>query len=244
MKTLQSLFISLAIIISCVGSTFLFVNYKTNSNTNIYATGSAEVDFTADLIVWRGKFTSRAQTSKEAYNKIKSDSEIVKNYLISNEILDSEMVFNSVDINEDYVSNYDSNGRFVSRTLVGYELSQDVTITSDNIEKVEKVSRDVSSLLEAGVEFTSYSPEYYCSKLDEIKLDLIRKATTNAKERINIMAEEAGAHIGKLINSRLGVFQIVAKNSGTSNYSYDGYFDTSSKNKTASITVRLEYSLN
>ena len=57
------------------------------------------------------------------------------------------------------------------------------------------------------------------------------------------MAKEANASTGKLKNSRLGVFQIVAKNSGTSAYGYDGYLDTSSKDKTASITVRLEYSI-
>jgi hypothetical protein len=57
------------------------------------------------------------------------------------------------------------------------------------------------------------------------------------------MAQNSGARIGKLRNSSLGVFQITAKNSGTGSYSYDGAFDTSSRSKTASITVRLEYDL-
>lgn len=58
------------------------------------------------------------------------------------------------------------------------------------------------------------------------------------------MAAEAGASVGKLLNSRLGVFQITAQNTGTSNYTYDGYFDTTSQHKTATITVRLDYNLN
>ena len=58
------------------------------------------------------------------------------------------------------------------------------------------------------------------------------------------MAKEAGANVGKLISSRLGVFQITAQNTGTSSYTYDGYFDTSSQHKTATITVRLDYNLN
>ena len=57
------------------------------------------------------------------------------------------------------------------------------------------------------------------------------------------MAKNSGAKVGKLRNSNLGVFQITATNSGTSSYSYDGAFDTSSRNKTASITVKLEYDL-
>ncbi|MCR4832024.1 MAG: SIMPL domain-containing protein, partial [Butyrivibrio sp.] len=87
------------------------------------------------------------------------------------------------------------------------------------------------------------SPEYYYTALDELKLDLIDKASVNAKDRIDIIAKNSGASLGKLKNSSLGVFQITAQNTGTSSYSYDGAFDTSSRYKTATITVRLEYDL-
>ena len=111
------------------------------------------------------------------------------------------------------------------------------------MDTVERISREISTLLDQGVELTSDSPEYYYSDLDALKLDLIDKASENAKERIDIVAKNTGAKIGKLNNSSLGVFQITAKNSGTSSYSYDGAFDTSSRHKTATITVKLEYGL-
>ena len=79
--------------------------------------------------------------------------------------------------------------------------------------------------------------------LDQDLLDLIEKATDNAKDRIDIIAKGSGASCGKLVNSNLGVFQITAANSGTSGYTYDGAFDTTSRMKTASITVKLEYEL-
>ena len=105
------------------------------------------------------------------------------------------------------------------------------------------ISRDISSLLDDGIELTSGSPEYYYSDLDALKLDLIDKASENARDRIEIIAKNADADLGKLKNSSLGVFQITAKNSGTGSYSYDGAFDSSSRYKTATITVRLEYDL-
>ena len=76
--------------------------------------------------------------------------------------------------------------------------------------------------------------------MDELKLQLIEEATQNAKQRIDIMAEGTGGKAGKLLNANLGVFQITAQNSD-SEYSYGGSFDTSSRNKTASITVKLNY---
>nr|MCR4798819.1 SIMPL domain-containing protein [Lachnospiraceae bacterium] len=114
---------------------------------------------------------------------------------------------------------------------------------SSNMSQVEKISRNISSLLDKGVELSSDSPEYYYSDLDALKLDLIDKASANAKERIDIIAKNSGAKLGKLQNSSLGVFQITAQNTGTSSYSYEGAFDTTSRNKTATITVRLEYDL-
>jgi len=40
----------------------------------------------------------------------------------------------------------------------------------------------------------------------------------------------------------MGVFQITGQNSNE-NYSYGGTFNTTSKNKTASITLRTEYAV-
>jgi len=240
---LTPLIIGLSMIVCCAVLVCGFLSYKGRAGHSISATGSASVDFESDLVVWRGYFRSEAMTSKAAYDKIKKEASVVNDYLTSNGIAPEEIVFNSVDITEDYDYYYDDYGNMTGKSLNGYTLEQGVVVTSANLDAVDKISRDISSLLDSGVEFTSFAPEYYCTKLDDVKLDLIEKATENARMRIRIMASQSGAKIGKLISSNLGVFQITAANTGTSNYSYDGYYDTSSRNKTASITVRLEYGL-
>ncbi len=239
----SALIIGLSVVISCIAIAYGLSHFRSESTHIISATGSASVDFEADIIIWRGSFSSVAYTSQDAYAKIKKDADIVKQYLTSNGVTDDEIVFNSVDIGRTYRDIYDINGNYTGSEADGYKLSQSVTVSSSNLDTVEKISRDISRLLDQGVELTSDSPEYYYSDLDALKLDLIDKASINAKERIDIVAKNSGASLGKLKNSNLGVFQITAKNSGTSSYSYDGAFDTSSRHKTASITVRLEYDL-
>ncbi len=239
----NTLIIGLCIVASCSVLAVGLSRFRSESVHTISATGSASVDFESDTIIWRGSFSAQDYTSKAAYNKIKSDSALVKKYLLDNGVTEDEIVFNSVDIWKNYRDIYDDNGNYIGREQDGYSLSQTVTVSSKDIDKVEKISRDISSLLETGVEFESNSPEYYYTGLDDLKLNLIEQATANAKERINIMATNSGAKLGKLRNSNLGVFQITATNSGTSSYSYDGSFDISSRNKTASITVKLEYDL-
>ena len=132
-----------------------FLSYKKQAGHSIAATGSASVDFDSDLVVWRGYFTSTASTSKAAYDKIKKEAALVNDYLTDNGISSDEIVFNSVDINENYDYDYDDYGNMLSSRLVGYTLQQGVVVSSSNIDAVEKISRDISSLLDSGVEFDS-----------------------------------------------------------------------------------------
>ena len=218
------------------------VSYKTHSGGDgLTATGSASCNFESDLIVWRGSFSAYGMTTKEAYGVIKDNAEIVKQYLLDNGITESELVFSSIDISQRYRTEYDEEGNYKREYPDGYDLYQGLTVTSTDIDKVELVSRDITKLIESGVKLASYSPEYYCTKLDEVKLDLIEKATDNARQRIDILVEGTGSRRGKLLTASLGVFQITPTNSGSSSYSYDGAFDTKSRYKTATVTVRLNY---
>lgn len=220
-----------------------FVSYKkTAGNGGLTATGSASCDFESDLIVWRGNFTAYGATTQEAYRLIKNDAEVIKDYLIKNGVSEEEMIFGSVRISQRWSYEYNDMGYETGRYLDGYDLYQEISVTSTDVDKVDSISRDITQLIEANVEFTSEAPEYYYTKLDELKLQLIDEATKNAKERIDIMAAGTGGTVGELRNANLGVFQITAQNTN-SDYSYGGSFDTSSRQKTASITVKLNYSV-
>lgn len=239
-----SIIIAVTAIICVIFFVFGFTDYKRIANgSGLTATGSASCDFESDLIVWRGSFSAYGMTTQEAYGTIKNDAEVIKKYLLDSGVSEDEMVFSSIDISQRTRTEYDEFGNYICDYADGYDLYQGLTVASNDIDKVEKVSRDITKLIESGVQFSSYSPEYYCTRLDEVKLELIQKATDNAKQRIDIMAAGSGCSAGDLLSANLGVFQITAKNSGAGEYSYDGAFDTSSRYKTAMITVRLNYAV-
>lgn len=219
------------------------VTYKqTSGSGGLTATGSASCDFEADLIVWRGNFSAYGMTTQDAYRRLKKDAEVVRNYLVENGVTEEEMVFGSISISKRYRYEYNDEGYEIGRYEDGYDLYQEISVTSNDVDKVDNISRDITQLIEADVEFNSESPEYYYTKLDELKLQLIEEATANAKERIDIMAQGTGAEVDQLLTANLGVFQITAQNTN-SDYSYGGTFNTSSRQKTASITVKLNYSV-
>jgi hypothetical protein len=119
-------------------------------------------------------------------------------------------------------------------------LNQTVQIESREVDKVENISREVSELINSGIEFYSNQPQYYYTKLADLKIEMIAQATGDARQRAEKIAENAGSSVGRLKNADMGVFQIVAQNS-SEDFSWGGSFNTSAKRKTATITVKLDY---
>lgn len=239
-------YITTAIIgISIIISTFLLSNTFKNRNNaadTISVTGLGSKDFVSDLIVWNSSFSKKNYNLKEAYSELESDRTAIKNYLVGKGIKESEIIFSSVSINKEFTTITDSNYNTRTETFTGYNLTQSVQVESKEVAKVENVSREVTELINLGVELYSNAPEYYYTKLSELKLEMVAEATKDAKLRAEKIAENAGSSLGDLKKSEMGVFQIVAQNS-SEEYSWGGSFNTSSKNKTATITIKLVYKI-
>jgi len=242
MKThFNTIIIALAIVISTGFLSRAWVrSHERKSSMNV--TGLAARDFVSDLIVWRGSYTTRALTLKETYAELKKDAEAIRLYLISKGLKEQDMIFSAVDISREYERSRDKNDN-EKETFVGYALKQNVQIESKEVDKIESISRQVTELIDSGVELYSEAPRYYYTKLAELKIEMLASASKDAKDRAEKIAENAGGSIGDLNYADMGVFQITAPNS-TEEYSWGGTLNTTSKRKTASITVKLEFSIN
>ncbi|HCT22190.1 MAG: SIMPL domain-containing protein [Chitinophagaceae bacterium] len=235
----NQLVIAAAIIISSTILAFAY-KYKFRSTETIVVTGLAEKDFTSDQIVWKGSFNRYGMELKQAYASLKSDEAEIRNYLKSKGIPDSNIVFSSVDVQKSFDTRYDAQGRATGTFFTGYTLSGEVTVNAKDIVLVENVSRQVTELLQRGIEFNSRKPDYYYTRLNELKIDLLAKASQDARQRAETIAKNSGIGLGNLKKASMGVFQITGKNNNEE-YSYGGSFNTTSKEKTASITLRVEY---
>lgn len=214
--------------------------YKSKSTETIVVTGLAEKDFISDLIVWNGSYSRKAMDLKSAYAAVKLDESAIRQYLKGKGISDNEMVFSSVVINKEFSYKTDENGKQMGQEFTGYNLTQTVKVESKDVDKIDKISREVTELIESGIEFNSQPPLYYNTKLADVKMDLLARASADAKLRAETIAKNSGSSLGKLRKASMGVFQITGKNSNE-DYSYGGAFNTSSRNKTGSITIKMEF---
>ncbi len=227
-----------------LASVFLANGYveRSRKQRTIDVTGLGTTDFTSDLIVWEGEVNVINSDLSYAYKELKSTKSKVREYLISKGIEKDEVVFAAVRSREKNKSIYNSEGNYVGEEFEGYVLEQSFTVESRDVEKVEGISRSITELLNEGMQLYSDAPRYYYTKLADLKLEMIAKATKDARSRAENITTNAGTDLGDVIEADMGVFQITGQNSNEE-FSWGGTFNTSAKHKTATITVQLSYEL-
>ena len=231
----------------CFVIAFAFIanayKYRAKAQETIVVTGLAEKDFGSDLAVWTGSYQRNAAELKRAYVTLKGDEQTIRTYLKAKGVNDTEMEFSAVNITKNFSQNSDANGRVIEQVFTGYTLQQSVTIHSKRVNETDQISRQATELIEEGVEFSSTSPAFYNSNLKAVKMELLAQASADAKSRAQAIADNAGSSLGNLKKATMGVFQITGKDANE-NFSYGGAFNTSSKSKTGSITIRMEFEAN
>lgn len=237
-SVLIAIIASIAFILAAVAVGIAYYNTKKPQKT-VSVVGLVEKDFTSDLIVWEFNYSVKDNEMKQSYAKIKAQNEIVKNYLKNAGIPDKEVDFKKITTRPTYKSYY-SSGHWVEE-FEGYESRQVVRIESNNIDKIEALSRDIAELYDQNIMIENNNPEYYYTKLSDLKLEMLAEASKNARSRAETITQNAGATLGDLKSANMGVFQITKPNSSEEDYTWGGAFNTSSKEKRASINMRLTY---
>lgn len=240
-SNLASIIICVAVIITGIilGKSYLS---KGKPDPTISVVGMGEESFDSDLIVWNSSFSRKNLELKQAYADLNSDLKKLKSYLQKKGVANSDIIIEAANIQKEFAHEYDENGNISVSYFTGYNITQSVKVQSKNVGLVENVSREVSELIDAGIELNSQSPEYYYTKLSALKLKMIEEATKDANERAEKIAENGGGQLGSLKNAEMGVFQITAENS-SEDYAWGGSFNTTSRRKTANITIRLKYEI-
>jgi hypothetical protein len=224
------------------------VKNRNASQNAISVVGLGTTDFTSDEIFWSGNFSSKSQTAKEAYDLIIADREKVKAFFVAKGFKPDEFNFSGVSFGRSFrtVTTITRTETREERVFDGYTATQSVSFTSKKdsvlMKKIENVIDKTSELINSGIEFNADPVQYTYSDLPGLKHNLIEKASQDAKERAQKIVKAASGEMGNLKSASMGVFQITGKGS-VEEFSYGGTNDTYSKEKTARITVRLEYQL-
>jgi hypothetical protein len=248
----QSVLKSIVIAIAMVITASILANaFKKRNATldSISVVGLGAKQFISDEILFSGDYSAKAMDAKVAYAMINADEIKVRDFFVSKGFKTNEISFSGVGFEKSYrtiTTELGDNNTKSEQIFDGYIAKQGITLSSKNnpelMSKIESVADQTSELINSGIEFNPAPIQYTYSDLPSLKHDLIEKATQDAKERAVKIVKTANGSLGKLKTASMGVFQITGKGSVEED-SYGGNNDIYSKEKSARITVRLEYEL-
>ena len=231
-----ALILGLAGVIATIIVAITFINIKSNDQS-ITTTGSAKQLIVSDLGILRGTITVQGNTAKDAYQQLQAEKPTLLRYLKAKGFSDDAIEFQTSNSYANYV--YNENGMQVG--ISSYMASQSVSVSSSDVNKIKEVSLDISSLIEQGVNFMVNSPEYYYTKLGDIKIEIQAEAAKDAMVRGERIAKATGRKLGALSRARMGVIQITPENSNM--VSDMGMNDVSSIRKEITAVVSADFSI-
>jgi len=240
------LFGVLALSLAVVGSTWIaadsWKDVKTRTVRALTVTGSAKRRITSDLIEWEASLQTEGPDRTTAYRALHEQVDKTITYLKAQGLSDKEIRASSVVTSQIVETEQVGSGenRVARQVHKGFRTSQAILVTSNQVDKVERISREVTGLIDQGVPVTSDTPRYFYTKLGELKIEMLAEASKDARTRAERMLKSAGdAKLGKLRQADMGVINVNPANSTST--SWDGNNDTTALEKDIITIVHVTF---
>ena len=232
----QILFLALVLAIGLIVSTVIVT--RNMSNDSIFVTGSYSQKVVSDSGTFEIYLHSRKANKVQSYADLNRQIPIVKNYLQSQGFQDSDIEVKSPSGYNIYELTY--NG-LSTNNVIAYDASRTIIVKSKDVQKIKKVASSIDALNAKNVDLNVNEPSYFYSKLSDLKIEMLAKATKNAQQRAEAMLKATNNKVGKIKSVNMGVFQITPVDS--TDVSDSGISDTTSIEKkvtsVANVTFRV-----
>jgi hypothetical protein len=205
---------------------------------SIQVKGYARKRVESDLGVWRIEVAGEGPTLADAFARLDISVRRIERFLAEHGFPGDAVALGAIDTTTHHSRTRD--GR-ATRDVEGYTLSRRFVVTSGDVTRIARAAGEVTSLLGDGVQVRSRPPEFTCSRIGAIKIDILGDAAGDARRRAEEIAHNAGSVVGEVLNSRMGVLQITRPHS-TDVSSY-GIYDTTTIPKDVSVVVTAEFAI-
>lgn len=210
---------------------------------SITVKGLAEAPYTADLAQMQLGISSWGADYATALSQGKKDFAALQQFVANKGFAKTDQHSTLIEISPYYEDYMDENGNHRSRQN-GYSAVQTLSIHSKDLKKITDMLAQVQDYRTQHSEVTFDNPQYLLSNLEQIKHELIGKATEDANKRAQEFAKTGNAKVGVMRSASQGSFNILnADNPETDNADYGGTYDKSTTNKLVRLVVTIDYSI-
>ena len=237
---LAGLFMASGLIVSTTLLTRTWL--KVADAESITMTGSARRNVSSDLIVWRGSLSVESPTLLAAQALLAQQETSAREFLIRQGVTNAQ--FHPIAIQRIQLRTGKQAAEGDTETessTTRFRLSRAIEVRSGDIDTVLGMDSKTSLLINQGIEFTATTPEFIWTKAGEAKIEMLADAARDARARAEQIVSQGGRAISRMRSAKMGVFQVTPLYS-TQN-TWDGMNDTTSREKTVTAVVNASYAL-
>ena len=229
--------LALGLVLASMIGGWAFVKGKRGDQT-IVVTGSARKRIRSDLVIWRASVTYQAAALADAYRSLSESVPRVKSYLVGKGIPENQITISSISSQTLHAKTGEGED---TGQITGYSLRQELEVRSTDVDRIAKIAREATELINQGILIESAAPEYHYTKLGDLKVAMLSEAAKDAKVRAQQIAQSTGSSIGSVRSARMGVLQITPADSNE--VSDTGMNDTSSLEKDITAVVNVGFAV-
>lgn len=215
-----------------------FFSKSKKGDDAITVTGSAKKRIKSDLVVWSAGVSAQSPQLSEAYRQLSESVPRIKQYLVGKGIPEDQMTVSSITTTT--LKKQDANGNETSE-ITGYSLRQEIEVRSTDVDKIARIAREATELINQGILVESNAPQYYYTQIGDLKIEMLGEAAKDAKVRAEKIAASTGNSIGAVRSARMGVLQITAADS--TEVSDSGIYSTATIDKDMTAVVNVSFAV-
>ncbi len=225
-------------LLSCTGlGVALVVSLVDKGGAKVDVTGVSTEQVRSDQVQW--SFTIKSESANRSQGALIQEKQVSQAiaFLEKNNISPKDIFVKVLFASPNIETNRET-GR---ETMLGWKFSQEIVVISSDVDKVAEVSRRSSELISNGVDARFQMPRFTYSGLADKRIELLKEATENAKQRAKAIATTGSLSLGRMTNVGTATFQVTAP--GSSSAGSGGLYDTDTIEKEVSAVMDVSFRL-
>lgn len=212
---------------------------KFASNT-VTVRGFAERDAKADLALWQISFSVTGDILSEVYQRNTDAENSINTFLGKKGFKKEDISAGKIGVTDLLADQYRSQNITSGR----YIIKNTITVRSAQVELIDASSRELNDLIQQGIVLSSNNVDYQYTKLNDVKTEMLREATQNARAAAQQFANDAGSKVGSIQSASQGYFSITSRDAQNDSSSEGSSVERQSTiDKKVRVVVTLTYYL-
>ena len=190
------------------------LNSMADNSRVVNVKGLAEMEVKANKVTWPVSYKIVGNDLESIYQQVNQNNRIVKNFLISKGISNSEISVNAPQIVDKAADVY-GNNEYKER----YNVTSVMTVSTNKVDLVRKLMSQQADLLKQGVAITANDYNntviYAFTNLNKVKPKMIEQATKNARMAAEKFAKDSESDLGNIKSADQGQISIEDRDANT-----------------------------